>query len=134
MEGLPPAPAGTRLRILATTDLGATFVPVPTSYGDGGTRAGVGELLERERRRQPTVWLDAGDVAVGLWWNWCRMPAGISTGTTSPRTVAMLPHIVPRLGELLGRPLSAEPGAGGARAGLIRLVRRSPASRSRQPG
>ena len=74
------------------------FVPVPVSYGVGGTCAGVAELL------------------------------GTSNGSTgprtAPRTVAVLPHVVPLLGELLGRPLSAEPAAGGARAGLIRLLDR----------
>jgi 2',3'-cyclic-nucleotide 2'-phosphodiesterase (5'-nucleotidase family) len=65
MEVLPPAQPGTRLRILATTDLAAALIPVPTSYGESGTCAGVAELLEVERGRQPTVWLDAGDFTVG---------------------------------------------------------------------
>jgi 2',3'-cyclic-nucleotide 2'-phosphodiesterase (5'-nucleotidase family) len=62
---LPPALPGTELRVLATTDLAGALVPVPTSYGQSGTCAGVVELLERERARQPTVWLDAGDFTVG---------------------------------------------------------------------
>ncbi len=53
------------VRILATTDLGAAFVPVPASFGAAGTCAGVAALLERERAHQPTIWLDAGDLAVG---------------------------------------------------------------------
>jgi len=53
------------VRILATTDLAGTLVPMPTSYGEGGTCAGVVELLEAERERQPTVWVDAGDFTVG---------------------------------------------------------------------
>jgi 2',3'-cyclic-nucleotide 2'-phosphodiesterase (5'-nucleotidase family) len=65
MELPPPARPGTALRVLATTDLAGSLVPVPTSYGEGGTCAGVAELLERERERQPTVWLDAGDFTVG---------------------------------------------------------------------
>src|SRR5215204_2443468 len=65
MEPLPPARPGTALRVLATTDLAGTLVPIRTSYGEGGTCAGVVELLERERDRQPTVWLDAGDFTVG---------------------------------------------------------------------
>ena len=48
MEALPPAQPGTMLRILATTDLAAALVPVPTSYGEGGTCAGVAELLEAD--------------------------------------------------------------------------------------
>jgi len=65
MEPLPPARPGTALRVLATTDLAGTLVPYRTSYGQGGTCAGVAWLLERERDRQPTVWLDAGDFVVG---------------------------------------------------------------------
>ncbi len=62
---LPAALSGTALRILATSDLGATTVPLRTSYGRGGTCAAIVELLERERDRQPTIWLDLGDFVVG---------------------------------------------------------------------
>jgi 2',3'-cyclic-nucleotide 2'-phosphodiesterase (5'-nucleotidase family) len=62
---LPAALDGTVLRILATSDLGATTVPLRTSYGESGTCAGVVALLERERERQPTIWLDLGDLVVG---------------------------------------------------------------------
>jgi hypothetical protein len=55
--------------------------------------------------------------------DWCRMPAGTSTDSADPRTVAVLPHIVPRLGELLGRDLVSEPAPIGARAGLIQTLR-----------
>jgi hypothetical protein len=64
-EPLPAPLDGTALRILATSDLGATTVPLRTRYGEGGTCAGVVALLERERERQPTIWLDAGDLVVG---------------------------------------------------------------------
>ncbi|MFG1925113.1 metallophosphoesterase [Cryptosporangium sp. NPDC048952] len=60
---LPPPLPGTALRILATTDLGAAFTPVRTSFGTAGTCAGVEALLAAER--VPAVWLDAGDLAVG---------------------------------------------------------------------
>ena len=62
---LPSARPGTALRVLATTDLAAELIPRRVSWGEGGTCAGVVELLERERERQPTVWLDAGDLTVG---------------------------------------------------------------------
>ena len=65
MEPLPSARPGTALRVLATTDLAAELVPRRVGWGEGGTCAGVVELLERERERQPTVWLDAGDLTVG---------------------------------------------------------------------
>jgi 2',3'-cyclic-nucleotide 2'-phosphodiesterase (5'-nucleotidase family) len=65
MTALAPALPGTRLRILATSDLGAATVPLPTSYGMSGTLGGIVELLERERERQPTIWLDVGDLVVG---------------------------------------------------------------------
>src|SRR5919108_2037646 len=57
--------SGAALRILATNDLGAALVPMPTSYGESGTCAGIAELLEREWARQPTIWLDSGDLVVG---------------------------------------------------------------------
>ena len=65
MTDLPPALPGTEARILATTDLGANAVPLPTSYGTSGTLAGIVELLDREREREPTLWLDVGDLVVG---------------------------------------------------------------------
>jgi hypothetical protein len=65
VTNLPPALPGTEARILATTDLGANAVPLPTSYGTSGTLAGIVELLDRERERQPTLWLDVGDLVVG---------------------------------------------------------------------
>jgi Calcineurin-like phosphoesterase len=65
MDLLPPVLPGTALRVLATTDLAAVLVPFRTSYGEGGSCAGVAELLEAERERQPTVWVDAGDFTVG---------------------------------------------------------------------
>jgi 2',3'-cyclic-nucleotide 2'-phosphodiesterase (5'-nucleotidase family) len=40
-------------------------VPLPTSFGESGSCAGIVELLERERARQPTIWLDSGDLTVG---------------------------------------------------------------------
>jgi hypothetical protein len=52
----------TALRILSTSDLGAATVPLPTSHGDAGTCGGIVERLEAERERQPTIWLDCGDL------------------------------------------------------------------------
>jgi 2',3'-cyclic-nucleotide 2'-phosphodiesterase (5'-nucleotidase family) len=83
VAALPAARPGTRLRVLATTDLGASLVPIRTSYGLGGTCAGVVELLERERERQPTVWLDAGDLVVG--------PTGMLLGERAWADIARLP-------------------------------------------
>jgi hypothetical protein len=65
MDYLPSSEPGTALRILATSDLGAAFAPMPTSFGQSGTCAGIARLLDRESARQPTVWLDAGDLVVG---------------------------------------------------------------------
>jgi hypothetical protein len=65
MDPLPAVLPGTVARILATTDLAAVLVPFLTSYGEGGSCAGVVELLAAERERQPTVWVDAGDFTVG---------------------------------------------------------------------
>lgn len=65
MTPLPPALPGTQLRLLATTDLGTALVPMRATYGSTGTVAGVAALLEREQARQPTLWLDVGDLTVG---------------------------------------------------------------------
>src|SRR4051794_8791089 len=61
----PTPEPGTALRILATTDLGAALVPMRASYGDTGTVSGIAGLLESEAARQPTLWLDVGDLTVG---------------------------------------------------------------------
>jgi 2',3'-cyclic-nucleotide 2'-phosphodiesterase (5'-nucleotidase family) len=65
MTPLPRAAPGTQVRILATTDLGAALVPMRATYGRTGTVAGIAMLLEAEQSRQPTLWLDAGDLTVG---------------------------------------------------------------------
>jgi hypothetical protein len=65
VTNLPPALPRTEARIIATTDLGANAVALPTSYGTSGTLAGIVELLDREREHQPTLWLDVGDLVVG---------------------------------------------------------------------
>jgi hypothetical protein len=44
---------------------GAALVPMPTTYGTASTCAGITELLDRECHRQPTIWLDSGDLTVG---------------------------------------------------------------------
>jgi 2',3'-cyclic-nucleotide 2'-phosphodiesterase (5'-nucleotidase family) len=83
MDLLPAAVPGTALRVLATTDLAAELVPRRVSWGASGTCAGVVELLERERERQPTVWLDAGDLTVG--------PAAALLGRRPWEDIAALP-------------------------------------------
>ena len=65
MEALPDAVPGTTLRIVATTDLGASTVPLRASYGETGTCEGIMQLLERENARQETIWFDVGDLVVG---------------------------------------------------------------------
>jgi hypothetical protein len=87
MDPLPTVLPGTALRILATTDLAAVLVPFRTSYGEGGTCAGVVELLEAERERQPTVWVDAGDFTVGPAYRcWGRAPGRTwATCRSTPR-------------------------------------------------
>jgi hypothetical protein len=40
-------------------------------------------------------------------------PAGASAGTGDPDSVAVMPWVVPRLAELLGRDLAAEPATTG---------------------
>lgn len=55
MSALGTALPGTAVRILATTDLGAAFIPVAASLGTAGTCAGVAALLDAERARRPTA-------------------------------------------------------------------------------
>jgi 2',3'-cyclic-nucleotide 2'-phosphodiesterase (5'-nucleotidase family) len=59
----------------------------------------------------------AGD---GLWWNWCRMPAGLSLGTPDPGSVAMVTGNVPLLADWLDRELAATPSPIPARDAFIR--------------
>ena len=56
------------------------------------------------------------------------MSAGVSAGAGAPRSLAVMPWVVPRLGELLGRELASEPAATGARAALLRVLEQA------QPG
>jgi hypothetical protein len=65
LEAVPPPLPGTRVRILATSDLGAATVPMRNTYGESGTCAGIVTLLDRERERVPALWLDLGDLVVG---------------------------------------------------------------------
>jgi hypothetical protein len=64
--------------------------------------------------------------ADSLWWNWCRMPAGLSTGSNRPSTVAVMPSVVRMLSEWLDRELDAEPAGVGARAAVTRTLSRHP--------
>ncbi len=65
---LPPRATGTAVRVLATNDLLSTVVPLPTSYGLGGSIAGVSQLLDGESERGPALWLDSGDLSAGPAW------------------------------------------------------------------
>jgi hypothetical protein len=91
MGGLPPPRPGTALRILATSDLGASAVPMPTSHGLAGTCAGVAALLEREREGVAAEWFDVGDLVVGN-------PAYVLTGERPWEDVAGLPIAVTAAG------------------------------------
>jgi hypothetical protein len=91
MGELPPPLAGTALRILATSDLGAAAVPMRTSHGLAGTCAGVAALLERERERVAAEWFDVGDLVVGN-------PAYVLTGERPWEDVARLPIAVTTAG------------------------------------
>jgi 2',3'-cyclic-nucleotide 2'-phosphodiesterase (5'-nucleotidase family) len=74
-----------------------------------------------------------------VWWNWSRMPAGVSVGDGEPGSVAVMPWVVPRLAELLDRDPVSQPAATGARAAVLRALespgpppRRWPAGPSRR--
>jgi hypothetical protein len=113
---LPPRLAGTELRILATSDLGATVTPMRTSFGEAGTCAGVASLLEAElrpgelRRAIEAYWAEADPRNADgerLAWNWCRMPAG--TSIRGEASVAVVPGVAGHLSEWLDRDVAAAP-------------------------
>jgi hypothetical protein len=54
--------------------------------------------------------------------NWCRMPLGLSAGTRGSGTVAMIPGVVPRVSEWLGRELSAEPAGVEVRSAVASVL------------
>jgi hypothetical protein len=53
-----------------------------------------------------------------LWWNWCRMPAGISGDAHDAGSVAVVPAVVDHLSQWLNRDLDAEPADVTARQAL----------------
>ena len=59
----------------------------------------------------------------GIWWNWCRMPAGVSLGDRGPRTLAVVPFATHMLSEWLGRDVEGEPAGESAHAALLRAAR-----------
>jgi 2',3'-cyclic-nucleotide 2'-phosphodiesterase (5'-nucleotidase family) len=63
--------------------------------------------LDAARRAHDAVTDPHSRASDHLWWNAVRMPAGHATATDDPRTVALMPFVVRRLGELLGRDLEA---------------------------
>ena len=86
----------------------------------------------------PDAW--AGELAGGA--GWFQVPAvrparrtpatdalPDAGGAGEPASLAVLPWVVPRLGELLGRELAGEPAATGARAALLRVLERAQAGR-----
>ncbi|MEV4083860.1 metallophosphoesterase [Nonomuraea fuscirosea] len=75
---------------MTTTDLGFAWTAMRTSWGMSGTSTGVERMLERERERQPTIWLDAGDLTVG--------PAAQLLGERPWQDVAGLPLLAAATG------------------------------------
>jgi 2',3'-cyclic-nucleotide 2'-phosphodiesterase (5'-nucleotidase family) len=59
----------------------------------------------------------------GVWWNWCRMPAGVSLGGDEPRTLAVVPFATRMLSEWLGRDVEGESAGVNAHAALLRAAR-----------
>jgi hypothetical protein len=59
----------------------------------------------------------------GTWWNWCRMPAGVSAGDREPRALAVVPFVTHMLSEWLGRDIEGVPAGVSAHAALLRAVR-----------
>ncbi|MBE2318068.1 metallophosphoesterase [Solirubrobacter sp. CPCC 204708] len=55
----------------------------------------------------------------GEWWNWCRMPAGTSTTSPRPASVAMVAGNVTLVSDWLDRELTSEPSPVSARDALV---------------
>jgi len=53
-----------------------------------------------------------------LWWNWCRMPPGLSGDRRGASTVAVLPAVAEHLAQWLHRDLDVQPANRSARAAL----------------
>lgn len=62
----------------------------------------------------------AGD---DLWWNWCRMPAGLAIEAANPTSVAMVHGNVRLVSEWLDREVACEPAGVPAREALERSLR-----------
>jgi hypothetical protein len=65
----------------------------------------------------------ANRAADGIWWNWCRMPAGISAGDGEPRTLAVLPGVTAMLSDWLGRDVDGTPAGVTAHSALLKAAR-----------
>jgi 2',3'-cyclic-nucleotide 2'-phosphodiesterase (5'-nucleotidase family) len=61
--------------------------------------------------------------ADGIWWNWCRMRAGVSRGDRAPRTLAVVPFATRTLSEWLGRDVEGEPAGVNAHEALLEAAR-----------
>jgi 2',3'-cyclic-nucleotide 2'-phosphodiesterase (5'-nucleotidase family) len=61
---LPQSSPHALVRILATNSMLGSIIPMPATYGEGGSIPGVVELLDRQRESMPTVWVDSGDLTM----------------------------------------------------------------------
>jgi hypothetical protein len=77
-------------------------------YGPVVVELGRGEL-RRVVEHHAAISSPANPAGDDLWWNWCRMPAGVSLATPDPRSVAVVTGNVPLLADWLDRELDAEP-------------------------
>ena len=96
-------------------------------FDDADDRPVVGELRPGEFRAAVESYQAISDPrnreADRVWWNWCRMPAGTSTATNDPKTVAVMPPVASRhLGEWLEREPAYERVGTGAREALTRAL------------
>jgi 2',3'-cyclic-nucleotide 2'-phosphodiesterase (5'-nucleotidase family) len=62
---LPPPETDAVVRILASNDLLGTVIPMPTTYGTGGSIPGIVELFDRQLESIPSVWVDSGGLTLG---------------------------------------------------------------------
>lgn len=55
-------------------------------------------------------------------WNWCRMPAAVSSSVNEPKTLAVMVWVLPLLSEWLGHEPNSKLADSGARDALLEML------------
>jgi hypothetical protein len=103
------------------TDLDITRLFPADDYGPVVVELAPGEL-DTVRARHAAIADPHAQETDGLWWNWCRMPAGISVGTANPTSLALVAGNVARLESWLDRELTPTTSSVRAHDALIQTL------------